>query len=1039
MSAFELLFNASPHPYLILRPDRAFTIVAVNDLYLAATGTRREDIVGRSLFEVFPDNPDDHSGSGVSDLRASLERVLRDRAQDIMGVQKYDIPRRAGEGFEVKYWSPVNTPVIGEDGAIAYIIHHVEDVTEFVLTRERVFRESAERVEKVEAWAERMEAEVLRRANEVKEANRKLKAAMEALEAREAELARLNGRLQDLDRVKTEFFSNVSHEFRTPLTLLLGPLDDLLGQPADALAAPQRAALEVAHRNALRLLKLVNNLLDFSRLEAGCVQPQRQPIDLGAFTAELASSFRSLCEQAGLELVVDCPPLPQGVEVDPAMWEKIVLNLLSNAFKFTFEGRIEVRLRAAAGEAELTVSDTGTGIAPQELPHLFERFHRVEGARGRSYEGSGIGLALVDELVRLHGGSVRVDSEPGKGSSFMVRLPFAAGRATAAAPAAAPSLAPVFLEEARRWLPEPAETATPAPSRGRVVVADDNADMRAYLRRLLEEAGYAVEAVADGAAALAVCQDRGPDLLLADVMMPGLDGFSLLQRLRENPATSALPVILLSARAGKEARVEGLAAGADDYLVKPFHARELVARVDGAMRLEALRREAMDTLRRSAEEMRQAAHHDALTGLPNRLLFAARLDHVLQHQKRHGQKVALLLLDLDRFKLINDTLGHAAGDRLLQVVGQRLKECLREQDTVARLGGDEFAVILDELGHTDDAELLARKILRLISRPLLLEGREVTTSASIGISICPDDATAAEDLIKAADAAMYRAKDRGRHTYDFYTADLTRKVVEQFALEVDLRQALARGEFELRYQPQVALSSGRLVGVEALLRWRHPERGLLLPHQFIAAAEESGLIEPIGAWVIEQALAQAAAWAAAGLPSLRVAVNVSGRQMLDGRFGDVLDAALRRHAVAPDRVQLEIEITESVLLSVERSAGVLQRLKARGVIIAIDDFGTGYSSLSHLKHLPIDTLKICQTFIHGIPGDADSRAIAAAVVSMGHSLGLRVIAEGVETREQLDFLRRQGCDEVQGHLVSEPVAAQTVENLLGLAGPIFLM
>ena len=586
---FGMLFDACPHPYLILRPDAAFTIAAVNDRYLAATGTRRAAIVGRGLFEVFPDNPDDHTTSGVSDLRTSLERVLRERVHDVMGVQKYDIPRRDGDGFEVKYWSPVNTPVFGPDGAVAFIIHHVEDVTEFVLMRER----TAEHAEKVEARAHRMEAEVLHRAAEVKEANRQLKAAKD-------EMARLNQRLRELDSAKSEFFSNISHEFRTPLTLMLGPVEEILAGGTDLASPAALRQLETVRHNALRLSKLVNALLDVSRVEAGSMATVYVPTDLAALTADLASNFRSACERAGLDLTIDCDAV-QAV-VDREMWEKIVLNLLSNAFKFTLEGGIRVSLRARNGHAELEVRDTGTGIPAEELPRLFERFHRVKGARGRSYEGSGIGLALVRDLVRLHGGDVRVESTLGGGSAFTVTVPLGDAHLPAHAvqagvedtPPAAARVAP-FLDEALTWLPDTDEDRRPAPDgepRGRVLLADDNADMRAYVRRLLETAGYAVDTAADGVQALAACQANSPDLVISDVMMPNLDGFALLSRLRADPATQPLPVILLSARAGGEARAEGFAAGADDYLVKPFAARELVARVDGAIRLAATRRAA---------------------------------------------------------------------------------------------------------------------------------------------------------------------------------------------------------------------------------------------------------------------------------------------------------------------------------------------------------------------------------------------------------------------------------------------------------------
>jgi PAS domain S-box-containing protein len=432
--------------------------------------------------------------------------------------------------------------------------------------------------------------------------------------------------LAELDRAKTAFFSNVSHEFRTPLTLMLAPLEETLAEP-HGLAAQDRERLEVAHRNALRLLKLVNTLLDFSRIEAGRAQASYEPVDLATLTSDLASVFRSAVEKAGLKLIVDCPSLGESLYVDREMWEKIVLNLLSNAFKYTFVGEIEVRLRREGDYAALRIRDTGTGIPAEELPHVFERFHRVTGARGRTFEGSGIGLALVLELVKLHSGAVRSESEMDRGSTFTVLIPFGKAHLPADRVGAQRTIVSTgsrgeaYVEEALGWLPENAfelrarsfdlnpatilETPhSPQTSRPRVLIADDNADMRAYVGRLLRP-HYEVEAVADGKAALVAVQSRRPDLVLADVMMPQLDGIQLLRELRTNPETRTLPVILLSARAGEEFRVEGLERGADDYLTKPFTARELLARANGALEIARVRRETEERLRSAEAEARR--------------------------------------------------------------------------------------------------------------------------------------------------------------------------------------------------------------------------------------------------------------------------------------------------------------------------------------------------------------------------------------------------------------------------------------------------
>jgi signal transduction histidine kinase len=458
-------------------------------------------------------------------------------------------------------------------------------------------------------------------------------AAIANAEAYEAERARAEA-LAEIDRAKTLFFSNVSHEFRTPLTLMLGPLEDALAKLAAHRRQRTAAAGGDGASQGAAPAQAGQQLLDFSRIEAGRIEARYEPTDLAAFTAELASGFRSAVDRAGLRLVIDCAPLPQPVYVDRDMWEKLVLNLISNAFKFTLDGEIEIEIAIGLGEdgaaAVLTVRDTGSGIAAAELPRLFERFHRIEGAKGRSIEGSGIGLALVQELVKLHGGAIRVASEVGRGSIFTVSLPLGTAHLPADRLVPAASEPPsarrtqAYVEEALRWLPRESDRAAAEviapPSRSaaedlaagwplarghgrRVLLADDNADMRGYLSRLLVEQGYVVEAVADGAAALAAARRAAPDLMLSDVMMPQLDGFGLLRALRDDPVLREVPVMLLSARAGEEADVEGLDAGADDYLTKPFSARELLARISTNLQMARLWREAAEALRARTEEL----------------------------------------------------------------------------------------------------------------------------------------------------------------------------------------------------------------------------------------------------------------------------------------------------------------------------------------------------------------------------------------------------------------------------------------------------
>jgi PAS domain S-box-containing protein len=442
-----------------------------------------------------------------------------------------------------------------------------------------------------------------------------LSAAVATVRAREDERRRA-AELADIDRAKTAFFANVSHEFRTPLTLMLGPLEEALAE-GDALTHPMRERVSLAHRNGQRLLRLVNTLLEFSRIETGRLQAVYEPTDLGSMTADLASNFRSAAERAGIALVIETPPLPLLVNVDRGMWEKIILNLLSNAFKFTFAGQITVSVRPSAdpGLIEAAVKDTGIGIGAEQLPRIFERFYRVEGAQGRSIEGSGIGLALVHELVKLHGGNVTVKSRIAHGSEFHITLPMCGQTpghvldTRAEAPSSKSTTAATFANEAMRWLPgDIGEDSYEVPRppmggmNGHILLAEDNADMRAYLRRLLTTHGFTVEAVPDGEVALAVARRRLPDLIVSDVMMPNIDGFALLAQWRADARLKAIPFVLLSARAGEESRVEGLNAGADDYLTKPFSQAEFVARVTGTLNRSRSRRE--ETLRESEQRYR---------------------------------------------------------------------------------------------------------------------------------------------------------------------------------------------------------------------------------------------------------------------------------------------------------------------------------------------------------------------------------------------------------------------------------------------------
>ncbi len=426
--------------------------------------------------------------------------------------------------------------------------------------------------------------------------------------------------------------------------------------------------------------------------------------------------------------------------------------------------------------------------------------------------------------------------------------------------------------------------------------------------------------------------------------------------------------------------------------------------------------------RQAEQEIRQLAYFDNLTGLPNRTLFMDRLNQCLAQVSRDNGQLALLFLDLDQFKVVNDTLGHAAGDELLQQVADRLGRGLRQYDILARMGGDEFVLLISPVKDEQTAVAVARHVLDMMTEPVVLESKELFITTSIGVVLAPADGNDAEVLLKHADVAMYAAKEQGRNTYRFFTEKMNSKALERSEIEADLRRAIRNDEFCLHYQPQVDLDSDRVFGVEALVRWQHPEKGLIPPCRFIPLAEETGLIRPLGEWVLKTACAQNVAWQEAGYPLLKMAVNLSGEQFRQPGFIDMIDQVLQETGLEADH--LELELTESTLLSGahETIANMLD-IRVRGIHLSIDDFGTGYSSLSYLKHFPIDRLKIDRSFVRDIHMDKDDAAIVDAIIAMGHSLGRRVLAEGVETDAELDFLRSRGCDEIQGFFYSKPLPA----------------
>jgi diguanylate cyclase (GGDEF)-like protein len=507
------------------------------------------------------------------------------------------------------------------------------------------------------------------------------------------------------------------------------------------------------------------------------------------------------------------------------------------------------------------------------------------------------------------------------------------------------------------------------------------------------------------------------DVMLLDLSLPDSQGLHAVKHtLRAAPQ---LPIVVLSGIDDAELSLQAVQTGAQDYLVK--------GQGDGNLLNRALRY-AIER-KRTQERLAYLASYDQLTDLPNRSLFNERLATSLKQARRHEREMVLMFLDLDHFKDINDTLGHSAGDELLKDVARRLQHCVRAEDTIARLGGDEFTIIMNEVYHREDAATVAEKILDALAHPFVLENEEVFVTTSIGIASYPRCGSDAETLIRHADTALYRAKSEGRSNYQFFEAEMNQAVSERMNMINALRHATKREEFFLYFQPLIHAHSGEVYGMEALLRWQHPEWGLIPSSEFVPLLEETGLILPVGEWVIRESCRQSRIWTQAGLDPLIVSVNLSVRQFHKRDLVDVVKSAIEESGINPQ--QLQLEVTESVLFERSHAANkTLARLRDIGVKLAIDDFGTGYSSLSYLKQYPFDTLKFDRSFIQGITNSDNGAAIVASVINLGHSLGMTVVAEGVETQQQLTILHDHNCDQFQGYLFGYPMSAESCTRWL---------
>jgi len=583
------------------------------------------------------------------------------------------------------------------------------------------------------------------------------------------------------------------------------------------------------------------------------------------------------------------------------------------------------------------------------------------------------------------------------------------------------------------------ETALTGPA-SLVLIVDDDPMVRVLVGESLRQIGLVVEEAETGEAALEFLARSQPDVILLDVLMPGMDGFETCTAIRSGERGKHIPVMMMTGLEDIDSIDHAFGLGATDFITKPLNYAILGHRVRYLLRTMR----AFESLRRSRKAIHQLAYYDVLTNLPNRRMFTERLHQSLETARRNHRLVGMLFIDIDNFKYINDTFGHSVGDRLLRSVAGQLLTCLRRSDAVgreqevdeypvARLGGDEFTVLLNGIDKADDAARAARRIIDAIAVPFLIGTEEVVVTPSIGIAVFPYDGNSVEELIRNADTAMFNAKQHGKNSYEFYTHSMSTSAFERLAMENDLHRAFSNGEFEVYYQPRIDLRTAAVVGLETLLRWHHPEKGVVRPADFILASEECGLIVPIGEWALRTACRQLHRWVGDGLVAVRLGINLSACQFRQTLFNQMLGDSVQEAGIPP--AWLELEMTERVILEDIQGGGrALRDLKRMGVHLSLDDFGTGYSSLSLLRRLPIDTLKIDNSFVRDVGTDADNAAIVVAVIGLAHSLRMRVAAEGVETPQQLEFLREHGCDEAQGYYFAEPAPAAEMERWLRAQG-----
>jgi diguanylate cyclase (GGDEF)-like protein len=564
----------------------------------------------------------------------------------------------------------------------------------------------------------------------------------------------------------------------------------------------------------------------------------------------------------------------------------------------------------------------------------------------------------------------------------------------------------------------------------RILVIEDDPTVQTLIQKLLHSEGFDVLSASNGYQGIDIARDQSPDLIISDIMMPECDGYQVLETLHQSPDTANIPFIFLSAKSDKVDLRQGMEMGADDYLTKPFTRAELLGAIAARLaKQRTITQPYLDEMKRAADSLSQLAYRDPLTGLNNRILLYQQLQEQLRRSKQSSQIVTMLYLNIDRFRAVNDSLGYSVGDQVLQAIAERLRQFLGEEVVLARLGADEFSIVLTTCQNQAEMAHLAAELINALSRTYEVDGHSVQVYARIGIAAYPEDGETTDHLLQHAEMAMRAAKRHDTARFQFYDAELDARMSERRTLEGHLNHALEHDEFQLYYQPQVNLITGRIIGVEVLLRWDHSQMGLILPDRFIPLAEETGSIIPIGHWVLHTACTQAQKWAQDKNMPIRVAVNLSARQFKQPNLIASVDRVLQDTGLQPEFLTLEITET-SVMEDVDLTVNILQEFRSMGINISIDDFGTGYSSLNYLKRFPLDSLKIDQSFVQDISVDPNAAAIVKAIIAMAHSMQLKVIAEGVETNEQINLLRQSGCYSIQGYVFSPPVTVEEFEQML---------